>query len=217
MKEARDDVILVQAVEVFLDPALIHRLDGPHRHRFAIDVDDLLQVDRVNAVHGFVQGAIGAEQAHLSGFVEKLVAEIRMGDADHGHRPLLQAFAEKVHRTEFRDHVLGVGPGDDHRRVHQQRYNAALFSLGGGGRQHQNRLAAGRLKGPADIITNTRDTGKMVVGHGIGGHLAGQVHGHDHTHGGHIVVAGDHRWIGHIVAGVKLNRRVVVQEFVEIG
>ena len=52
-----------------------------------------------------------------------------MGDADHGHGPLLEALAKQADHAEFGDHVMDVATWYDHGHVIQHRYNAALFAL----------------------------------------------------------------------------------------
>ena len=45
----------------------------------------------------------------------KLFAEIRMGNVDQCLSSLLQRFAAKLRDTIFRDHIIGVKPGQCHR------------------------------------------------------------------------------------------------------
>ena len=76
---------------MFLNTTLIHRLGRTDGDRLAIDIDDFFQLDRIYAMQGIMQRSFRAEQAHLLGLMKQLVAKIRMGNADHGHGPLLQA------------------------------------------------------------------------------------------------------------------------------
>ena len=79
---------------MLLDAAFIHRFGGPDGDLLIADINDLFQVNRVNAVNGFVQCSFGAQEPHLFGRVKQLIAKRRMRDADHGHCPFLQTFTK---------------------------------------------------------------------------------------------------------------------------
>jgi len=69
----------------------------------------------------------------------------------------------------------------------------------GGGRENQNGLAAlGHGRAP-DEIQHAGDARIIVDGHGVGGHLAGEIHGHGHVDGNHAVVPADNARVVDIV------------------
>ena len=79
--------------------------------------------------------------AHLFGFLDEIVAEIRMRDGDQQFRALPGGFALKLHRTVFRDDVVRAHPRyRNYGSVLQDRRDKGLHSpvrirLGGGSAQ----------------------------------------------------------------------------------
>ena len=94
MEKPGNHIVLVKIVEVLLNSSFIHRFGGAHRHRFPFDFKCFFQMDRIDTVDRFTQGAFGAQQAHLFSGMEEFIPKIGMGDADHGPGTLLEAFAE---------------------------------------------------------------------------------------------------------------------------
>ena len=181
-----------------------------------LDRPGLLKVERIDCMHLLSERAFRAKQAKIFGLVKQHIAKVGMGDGDQGNGPLLNRLSKQIHRAVLGHHVLHLTARHHHGTLVQHWHDPTFLVAVSGGGEHQDRFAALGHGGATKEIYDSGNPGEIVVGQGIGGHLAGQIDLLADIHGHHFVVLGNDPGVIDIFGRVEFHRRIVVQKVVEI-
>ena len=215
-EEAFVDVRLIHFVKMLLDQAAVGRFGRPEGDLLPVDFARLFHPCRIHPHERFMDLPLPADHAQFLGLHEKLVPEFRMGDADHGHRPLLDVFAEEIDHAVFADHIGGVGCRDHDGAGRYFRDDIAFALIERRRRDDHDGLAARRHRCASREIHHAGDVRVMVLRDAVRGDLAFEIDLCRQVDGRHFMMIGYDAGIAHVVRGSQFNGRILIQKTVKL-
>lgn|GEM_PF-4426112 len=166
-------------------------------------------------VHALIDGSSFVAKLHPRG--SQGLAILRMRNLNQRLRSLSQRLAVKVSNPVLRDNIVNIRPrGHDARAWTQFGHNAWLFVARATG-QGDDWLAALTKSRTTNEINLTTYARYQTMPDRVGTDLACQIHFHRRIDCDHFRIASNDGRRVDVIAGIELNRRVVVHKIIELA